>query len=66
VVGIRSESTQKRLLAIANLTVTPALEETQCMEPADKDSQELKGGAADQTTSSRKNLHYTGAPKKPC
>jgi len=62
VVGIRSESAQKRLLAIANLTLTRALEEAQSMEAADKDSRELKGGASDQTTSSRENLHYTGAP----
>ena len=42
VCGLRSEGTQKRLLAEAELTLTKALEIAQSMEAADRNTQHLK------------------------
>ena len=48
VCGIKSEAVQKKLLAMTDLTLAGALQEAQGMEAAEKDSKELKGGAAKQ------------------
>ena len=43
VCGLQSESTQRRLLAIKDLTLKEAVEQAQAMETADKDSNALQG-----------------------
>ena len=43
VCGLRSESTQKRLLAIKKLTLQEAMDLAQAMETADKNSKALQG-----------------------
>ena len=45
--GLRGESTQKRLLAEADLTLARAIEIAQSMEAADRNSQCLKGSSTE-------------------
>jgi len=62
VCGLRSESTQKRLLAEAELTLTKALEIAQSMEAADRNTQRLKQkGNSDSLHVHRSSTHGSGS-----
>ena len=63
VCGLRSEGTQKRLLAEADLTLAKALEIAQSMEAADRNTQRLKGSSEPQRISDirRDNTHRSGS-----
>ena len=63
VCGLRSESTQKWLLAEADLMLAKALEIAQSMEAADRNTQRLKGSSEPQPVSEirRENTHGSGS-----
>ena len=63
VCGLRSEGTQKRLLAEADLTLAKALEIAQSMEAANRNTQRLKGSSEPQRISDirRDNTHGSGS-----
>ena len=62
VCGLRSEGTQKRLLAEADLNLAKALEIAQSMEAADRNTQRLKGSTEPQRISDiRRDTHGSGS-----
>lgn len=62
VCGLRSEGTQKRLLAEADLTLAKALKIAQSMEAADRNTQSLKGSTEPQRVSDiRRDTHGSGS-----